>query len=64
MQHNLELGDEVRLDSHAPYLRLFDPISPVPTLVSAKADVRSGRALGSHILANGSDSGEDKRSRS
>lgn len=28
MQHTLELGDEIRLDSHAPYLKIFDPILP------------------------------------
>jgi hypothetical protein len=38
VQHNLELGDEIRLDSHAPYVRLFDPISPTPPLISAAAE--------------------------
>jgi hypothetical protein len=37
-QHNLELGDEIRLDSHAPYVRLFDPISSTPPLISAVAE--------------------------
>ena len=28
LQHNLELGDEIRVDSHAPYLKIFDQLSP------------------------------------
>jgi NAD+ kinase len=27
VRHDLELGDEIRVDGHAPFLRIFDPIS-------------------------------------
>lgn len=27
MEHQLELGDEIKIDGHAPYLKLFDPIN-------------------------------------
>eukprot|EP01032_Pedospumella_encystans_P013176 gene13176-15187_t len=39
-KHNLELGDEIRVDSHAPYLKIFDQLSPASsagTLASAGA---------------------------
>ena len=25
-QHELELGDEIKIDGHAPYLKIFDPV--------------------------------------
>ena len=26
LQHQLELGDEIKIDGHAPFLKIFDPV--------------------------------------
>lgn len=57
----MELGDEIRLDSHAPYLRIFDPLHPtVPVVTSALANSQLAAATASAaVTATGSSSDSD-----
>lgn len=48
-QHNLELGDEIRLDSHAPYLRIFDPVTPATAAATTPGSVSGFGGTGSSM---------------
>lgn len=52
-QHNLELGDEIRVDSHAPYLRIFDPVTPA-TAAAATPSSSIGIGMGTSGSSMGS----------
>jgi len=48
----LELGDEIRVDSHAPYLKIFDQLSPA---TSAGSLASVGATFTASTIATNSD---------